>query len=1058
MKPLYLKMKAFGPYAKEAEIQFTDFDQGIYLITGDTGAGKTTIFDAIVFALFGEASGSNRSADMMHSDFVPKSEKTEVLLKFSHGGRTYDVYRTLRYIKLRGAEGYRPKPEQDVILREEGRDPTEKKEAVNARIEEIIGLDAEQFRKIVMLAQGEFRAFLEADNNVRGEILGKLFNNKKHQNFQNCLRAAEKQLREQREEYAARVRYAVQPDSLRLPADMGAEQRALYGEAHPYLAENLIALVDEDDKNLEKQDADRAKIAGRIDMAKQRMSVGSLHNQALDRLDAAKDMHFSLAGQAQAQQKRRAAAERAARALHLVRPVHLQQLEKQRYLAAAADKNRSLSAQIGSLEEESVRLRQEYDSAMLSSGLIDSLKMEIEQIDRSVPDYDALEQSKREISLLRLRLDKARSARDEAEQIRTEALKTLSSIDEDLRSLEGAGENAARLQNKVKELQRKYTDLSRLSKSTGAVFDMEKQYAAARDAYAQKTSAVRTADQRFHELNEAFIAGQAVLLADELAVQIQKTGSGICPVCGTAFGADHPPVAPRRSAQPVTKQQVDKADEERKRADEALSAAREKCSAVSAQIESARESAVQLAQDIISANADWDLISREGFLAKAINEVVAEGKEVSASCKKAVEMNERLTQRKKERDETQKKADESLLAKEAADAQTASFMQQLAALEAAANERALRLAYPAKNTALERRAECSKRLGALQENLDTAARRLESARDTLNRLQGEQKSLAEQLEKAAADERDAGVRLGEALAGAGFADMDDYAGALLPIGDEDGEKWLENEQRAVRQYDQDCRANEEQLASLIKETQGYVRTDIGAMEAQLAVLQKELKEAEGVCAQTRSIRDAHAGVLAVVQSAQQKLKKTDLAYARLRKLADIASGLGSDGGKWSFDKFAVGEFFREILQAANVHLSMMSGGQYELVHQTRGDRKNSAAGLNIEVYDGLTHERRKTASLSGGESFQVSMSLALGLSGTVQAHAGGQKVDAMFIDEGFGSLDDNSLDKAIGVLDRLAGGTRQIGIISHVAKLEECVPQKIIVKGSAKGSSLDFAR
>ncbi|MDO4741381.1 MAG: SbcC/MukB-like Walker B domain-containing protein, partial [Eubacteriales bacterium] len=202
----------------------------------------------------------------------------------------------------------------------------------------------------------------------------------------------------------------------------------------------------------------------------------------------------------------------------------------------------------------------------------------------------------------------------------------------------------------------------------------------------------------------------------------------------------------------------------------------------------------------------------------------------------------------------------------------------------------------------------------------------------------------------------------------------------------------------------------------------------------------------------------HAGVYEAVLAAKQRLARTDGAYERLRKLADLASGRAGDDVVWSFDKFAMTEFFCEILEAANEHLAVMSGGKYSLVHQVKGERKNSAAGLNIEIRDAFTGEQRKTASLSGGESFQVSMALALGLSGTVQAHAGGQRVDAMFIDEGFGSLDERVLENAVQVLDRLAGDTRQIGVISHVAKLEECIPQKIVVRSGKSGSSLRIVR
>lgn len=154
----------------------------------------------------------------------------------------------------------------------------------------------------------------------------------------------------------------------------------------------------------------------------------------------------------------------------------------------------------------------------------------------------------------------------------------------------------------------------------------------------------------------------------------------------------------------------------------------------------------------------------------------------------------------------------------------------------------------------------------------------------------------------------------------------------------------------------------------------------------------------------------------------------------------------------------MGNAFAEILEAANVHLSIMAAGEFELIHQTRGEGKSSQAGLGIDVLDVFTGEQRKPDSLSGGEKFQVSMSLALGLSDVVQNHAGGKKIDTMYIDEGFGTLDEDVLSKAIDVLNTIAGDSRQIGIISHVERLEESITQKIVVKKTNKGSTLQIVK
>ena len=198
MRPLKLIMSAFGPYAEKTIIDFRELNNGVYLITGDTGAGKTTIFDAIVFALYGEGSGSGRNSDMFHSDYVDKFTDTEVELLFSCGEREYKVVRTIHYKKKRG--GGVGSISKTAVLYCGEELPIEKETSVNGKITEILGLDEKQFRQIVMLAQGEFRKFLESKSDAREQILGRLFDNRIYVDFQNRLKASAETLKKVREE------------------------------------------------------------------------------------------------------------------------------------------------------------------------------------------------------------------------------------------------------------------------------------------------------------------------------------------------------------------------------------------------------------------------------------------------------------------------------------------------------------------------------------------------------------------------------------------------------------------------------------------------------------------------------------------------------------------------------------------------------------------------------------------------------------------------------------------------------------------------------------------
>ena len=195
-------------------------------------------------------------------------------------------------------------------------------------------------------------------------------------------------------------------------------------------------------------------------------------------------------------------------------------------------------------------------------------------------------------------------------------------------------------------------------------------------------------------------------------------------------------------------------------------------------------------------------------------------------------------------------------------------------------------------------------------------------------------------------------------------------------------------------------------------------------------------------------------VYKTVKGEKDKIADTDHAYELLDRLSNLANGENAAGGKLSFVRYVMGTTFREVIEKANMRLEIMSGGQYQLVHQMEASRRNAVAGLDIEVLDRNTGLQRESESLSGGEKFIVSLALALGLSDVVQSHSGGQALDALFIDEGFGTLDDDVLDKAISVLSGLSDNNRLVGVISHVDRLEESIPQKIVVKNGSRGSSL----
>ena len=290
----------------------------------------------------------------------------------------------------------------------------------------------------------------------------------------------------------------------------------------------------------------------------------------------------------------------------------------------------------------------------------------------------------------------------------------------------------------------------------------------------------------------------------------------------------------------------------------------------------------------------------------------------------------------------------------------------------------------------------------------------------------------------------------------GFSALEEVDQALVPLGTQTGEDWLKERQDILTEYRHSLVDTQSRIQELSRQTEGLAYTELTELQQKIDQTVEEYQALDTAYIKLTQLMENHLSVIERVSQAKAALEETEAAWNRLDLLADLAVGVSGDGGKLSFDRYVMGAVFQEILEMANRRLNIMSGGKYELIHQISADRKNAKAGLEVEVLDMATGKQRNSRSLSGGESFLVSLSLALGLSDVVQNHAGGQRLDALFIDEGFGSLDGNTLDTALDVLNQLTEGNCMVGIISHVSRLEESIPQKIRVKNSERGSSLRY--
>ena len=1043
MRPLYLEMTAFGSYAGTTALPFEKLTHGLYLVTGDTGAGKTTIFDAIMFALYGSASGSDRSPDMLHCDHVPKSEDTVVRLRFAQGGKDYEVERRLHFSKKRGTDQYND-ARPDAQLIEPDREPTEGASKVTARIEALLGLNAEQFRKIIMLAQGEFREFLNADSDKKNEILGRLFDSAPYVWYQNLLAGARDELKARRAGQSEKLR-ALMENVFQPPAGELEDYQA----GHPRLLENLAALIEQEAQGLRELENARGELNKQIAALNTQKGAAEADNARLAELQRVQSALAELEAKSVEIEARRAAWALAEKAVHRAKPAMDEAQKAGTALAATRAEIEALNSQLVSYRDAVQAAEETVEADAETSAALGQFAAEIRDIALKLPRYEELEKKAEE----KAAAEKAGSKAAQALAGEIKKLDTLSAetaaLREQYRALDNADSEAEAAKHLDERARETVQALAGIRAETDAIRTLEGDLTARQERLEQLTGKAAQAEAKYAALYRRFIAGQAGLLASDLRRRLKEDGEAACPVCRTRLDREAVERLPALTEDTPDQERVDAAKAEHEKAERLRAEQATGRAALAAAIDSRVAALLERALPLLPGCNGWEDLRDGAELDEA----------AEAAAQKQTEADHALAEAEKRKAERQK-IRELLPQKEQAQETARVRIEELnrevqtqdgIAREAEAVLRELRkqLCFPDAEAAKAEQKALEEKRDRLTSLLQSHREALEGARQQLDTAQGslaEKEKLATKQESALAD---ASTALAATLAETGFADTDAVLAALSPVG-ADAEGWLKAEQQAFIAHAETLRHTKEQAARLEEQTAGKSFTDLSALDEALAQLGGEYDAANGSCARQAALVRNHTDVREQAKALRAELEASEGAWTRLDRLAALA--VGSSG--LSFDRYVMGAVFREILEAANRRMELMSGGRYTLMHKTGADRRNAKAGLEIEVLDNSTGQLRPSGSLSGGEGFFTSLALALGLSDVVQNHAGGRQMDALFIDEGFGTLSDDVLDRALDVLNQLTEGNRLVGIISHVDKLDESIAQKVRVKNTGKGSTL----
>ncbi|MBO5524978.1 MAG: AAA family ATPase [Roseburia sp.] len=1011
MKPLTLTMSAFGSYAGKTTIDFSKQEQGIFLITGDTGAGKTTIFDAITYALYNQTSGGERNGSMMRSQYAKDGTETYVEFTFSYGGEIYKVRRNPDYRIMRQLKNGKSK-EQKVaggveLTLPDGTVFPEKKTGTDAKILEIVGLTREQFTQTVMIAQGEFLKLLYTKSDERKQIFSRLFQTGAYWSVQERLRRRSAAMDFQIEENER----AMEQEQARIIYPEGVETE----EGEKPALEDVVEFAKEKEQELEKLlkelQKELERVSGEIKSAEDA-------ERLFDSLEKARAKGQKLKEQETEDNSRKeqiAAAKKAAKTAVEEEKYN----RKQQELENSRREEKKLTQQI---EEAGIKFQQRETLLRDRETTLHSEEEEgqrnIHRIEESLPAYE-------ELTVAAEREREAKSHYAEAEMCYHRML----------------SQKMGQVELFMREAQEK-----------------EKAQEQARQALEEKQRLAEEAAGQYDRKYKLLLMGQAGILAEHL-----EEGTP-CPVCGST----HHPKPAEKSRDAVSEEDVERAKQQREQAETAREQMRQKFETVKlalsetnmqlqrerenfekeadcpfaeyrTRIEKLPEALLRMYQKNTSGRegaigeasrcgkletVDWEPSDKEGRAER----VEQSGRKGTAGDKAVDEENKSGSSTVSRAVLAEKKRDYQECQKETARIREGLVFEN----EAAARKELERL---------------KKEISRKREDFEKERRAQESLKQEIDVKQGQLKQEQEKKKQLEKEEKQAQKAFEAALEKAGFADIAAYRAVKL------SERSIEALEKKCREYSEQCQKNAGEIKSLEKAAAGKERADMAALKQCQKETARRRKETEG---QRLAMHTAYETDHSVLENSRRYIERAEKLKAQdavVKSLYKTASGRLSGSAKIDFETYIQRQYFEQIIREANKRLLVMSNQQFMLkLKEESSAGKKSNEGLDLSVYSLVTDSERDVKTLSGGEAFLAALAMALGLSDIATRNAGAIHMDMMFIDEGFGSLDVQARTHAIEVLNELAGNQRMIGIISHVTELKEQIDRKLVVTRSDKGS------
>lgn len=1031
MRPLRLKMSAFGPYRGEVDLDFTKFGtSSLFLITGPTGSGKTTIFDALTYALYNDTSGEIRDIDMMKSQFASDEDFCSVELTFEMHQATYKVVRSPRQM----GPGVRAKVREhqsSVEFYKEGQLISSGSQA-NGEIVELLGLTYEQFRQIVLLPQGEFRRLLMSNSREKEEIFRNIFGTEAIQNFQEALKDKKRQLKKDYQTFETKLEQSL--SSIDDKTVQNYEEAGVRVLADAIERKDYEAVLQMLQRVLEQKETEFTKVKNTLsDMDKKEQSLQTLHKLLLEKekLEQKKAQLI----------KETDAIEEIEQALDLSKKATDVQLENKRL--------KDFEKEISQLEKT---LLEKNKEELGIKKQLEELKTKEENIQKEEAKLDDVRKS---ISLLEKELEKfaeleakekAVAAAEKKVADFKEELKKLATTEEKLaEELEILNVNIKQLSTwaSEREKEQKNRDLIKetlnRANSQAATLKMlvryQKQLASDLGQEKERKDELKKRQAAYDHARQHYFGNLAGVLATELVI------SEPCPVCGSR---EHPNPTLNHLEADVSEEILEKLEKDRSEAQKAHTEINARLSQTAELLKEQQQILVDQGLTLLE-NDEY-----QQLLTETTATVTGFEKEIERSGQKIKTLEAQLQQEEKWR----KDLEQTREALQANKINVTKVEKNIENEHEKIRDNQKQSAQIAKELTQESGEVVLAKIDKLQAQIKRVQMKASTIRQELNAKTQEKtevttsiKNFGEQLIATKEKARAQAERVTELLEKYELPTA--FAQFILERHE------IKEKETKVKEYGEEKNYTTRQLKIVDEQLSGYKASEL----KEIPEIEAALTELAEKKTRLSEQRDALAGALNGYNTSHREISNNYNESKSILKpleiydeLAEVANGTTNRTSYVSFERYVLSIYFDEVLLAANQRFEKMTSNRYELVRREEKTKGRTAEGLEIDIFDRYSGKQRSVKTLSGGETFKASLALALGLSDVIQSQQGGVQVDTLFIDEGFGTLDADSLEMAIETLMDLQTSGRLIGIISHVEELKDRIPARIAVENVKEGS------